>query len=123
MSPPESESREWDEEAGKGPAEPIADEAAESAVAVEAARTMIAAREKGEDIPDEALQQMMSALVKIYTVRFQEGCRTPPIRDPRNMPPTAVMVTCATMLRALNIEVFELAIWQAFTSGMGSKQE
>ena len=88
-----------------------------------AARVIIAAREKGEDIPDEALQQMMSALAKIYTVRFQEGCRTPPISDPRNMPPTAVMVTCASMLRALNIEVFELAIWQAFTSGMGSKQE
>jgi hypothetical protein len=119
MSPPEAEA--W-EQGGEGPAEQIADEAAESAKAVEAAREIIAAREKGEDIPDATLQRMMAALTKIYTVRFQEGCRTPPISDPRNMPPTAVMVTCANMLRALNIEVFELAIWQAFSSGMGSKQ-
>lgn len=119
MSPPEQAR---DEDIGEGPAEPIADEAAEQAAAVEAARALIAAREKGDDIPDEVLQRMMSALAKIYTVRFQEGCRTPPIWDPRNMPPTAVMVTCANMLRALNIEVFELAIWTAFSSGQGSKQ-
>jgi hypothetical protein len=119
MSPPEAEAR---EQGGEGPAEQIADEAAESALAVAAAREIIAAREKGEDIPDATLQRMMSALTKIYTVRFQEGCPTPPIADPRSMPPTAVMVTCANMLRALNIEVFELAIWQAFSSGQGSKQ-
>lgn len=118
MSSPETRER-----TGAGPADVICDEAAESAAAEAAARDLIAAREKGEDIPDEALQRLMSALVKIYAVRFQEGCRTPPISGPRNMPATAVMVTCAAMLRALNIEVFELAIWQAFSSGTGSKQE
>ena len=120
MSPPDAEPRE--DRGGEGPLEVIADEAAESAIAVAAAKEIIAARERGEDIPDPTLQRMMSALAKIYTVRFQEGCRTPPIADPRNMPPTAVMITCASMLRALNIEVFELAIWQAFSSGQGSKQ-
>ena len=123
MSPPESESRDWDEEAGEGPADLIADEAEESALAEQAARALIAARDRGEEISPEIIQQLLTPLIKIYTVRFQSGDRSPPLYDPRNVPPTAVMVTCASMLRALNIEVFELAIWQAFTSGMGSKQD
>jgi hypothetical protein len=123
MSPPESESQDWDEETGEGPADLIADEAEESALAEQAARALIAARDRGEDISPEIIQQLLTPLIKIYTVRFQSGDRSLPLYDPRNVPPTAVMVTCASMLRALNIEVFELAIWQAFTSGMGSKQE
>ena len=123
MSPPESESQDWDEETGEGPADLIADEAEEAALAEQAARALIAARDRGEEISPEIIQQLLTPLIKIYTVRFQSGDRSPPLYDARNVPPTAVMVTCASMLRALNIEVFELAIWQAFTSGMGSKQE
>jgi hypothetical protein len=121
MSPPEPESRDWEEE-GEGPADLIADEAEESALAEQAARALIAARERGEEISPEIVRQLLTPLIKLYTVRFQAGERESPLYDPRNVPPTAVMVTCANMLRALNIEVFELAIWQAFSSGQGSKQ-
>ena len=118
MSPPEP--AEGDD--GGGPADLIADEAEEAAALEAAARALIAARERGEEIPREVLQHMFAALAKLYAVQFQSGDRWWPFEQRRAMPATAVMILCNAMLRAINSETFELAIWQAFSGNVSPPQ-
>jgi hypothetical protein len=105
-----------------GPADQIADERAESATLVAAARTLVAAHDRGEEVSDEALQAILAPLIKLYAVRFQAGDRFWPFGSRRGMPATAVMILCNAMLRAINSETFELAIWQAFSGDVAPPQ-
>ncbi len=114
MSPPEP--------ATSGPADQIADEAVESAALEAAARALVAARDRGEEVSAEAIQQILAPLAKIYAVRFQAGDRFWPFANGRGMPATAVMILCNAMLRNINSETFELAIWQAFSGDVAPPQ-
>ena len=51
------------------------------------------------------------------TVRFQEGERWDPFVNGRGMPVTSVMIMSTAMLQAVNIELFELGMWQAWSGG------
>lgn len=72
---------------------------------------------EGERLPQEAIQQGLTALTKLYTVRFQEGERWDPFVNGRTMPVTSVMIMSTAMLKAVNIELFELGMWQAWSGG------
>jgi len=65
--------------------------------------------------PDELVREGLTALTKLYTVKFQVGERWSPFVDDRAMPATAVMIMCTAMLRAVNVELFELGMWQAWS--------
>lgn len=69
----------------------------------------------GDAVPHEVMQDGISALIKLYTLHQQLGDVFPPFADGRAMPPTCVMVTASAMLRAINIEPFELGLWQALS--------
>ena len=71
--------------------------------------------EEGEEPPDALIQEGLTALTKLYTVKFQIGERWSPFVDDRAMPATAVMIMCTAMLRAVNVELFELGMWQAWS--------
>lgn len=71
--------------------------------------------EEGAQIPDEMVQQALTALVRLYTVKFQTGERWPPFAPGKPMPATAVMIMATAMLRAVNVEVFELGLWQSWS--------
>ena len=73
------------------------------------------ALEKGSEPPDELIQEGLTALTRLYTVKFQVGERWSPFDDDRAMPATAVMIMCTAMLRAVNVELFELGMWQAWS--------
>ena len=75
----------------------------------------ISALKDGEEISDEMVQQAMTALVRLYTVKFQLGERWPPFAPGKPMPATAVMIMSSAMLRAANVEVFELGLWQSWS--------
>ncbi len=105
-----------------GPADQIADEAAETEALAAAARAVVDAHARGEAISDEVLQAMFAPLAKLYAVRFQAGDRFWPFAERRAMPATAVMILCNSMLRAINSETFELAIWQAFSGNVAPPQ-
>ena len=71
--------------------------------------------EDGKEPPDELVQEGITALTRLYTVKFQVGERWSPFLDDRMMPPTAVMIMSTAMLRAVNVELFELGMWQAWS--------
>ena len=71
----------------------------------------------GEAPSQEMIQEGLDALTKLYTVRFQEGERWDPFPNGRAMPVTSVMIMTTAMLQAVNIELFELGMWQAWSSG------
>lgn len=70
---------------------------------------------KGEPIPDEVVQEGMTALVRLYAVKFQLGERWSPFAPGRPVPATAAMIMSTSMLRAVNVEIFELGMWQAWS--------
>ncbi|MEX2454519.1 MAG: hypothetical protein WD470_07435 [Rhodospirillaceae bacterium] len=72
---------------------------------------------EGQSPDPEMLQQGLTALTKLYTVRFQEGERFDPFTHGRTMPVTSVMIMSTAMLKAVNIELFELGMWQAWSGG------
>ena len=71
----------------------------------------------GETPTPEMIQEGLDALTKLYTVRFQEGERWDPFPNGRGMPVTSVMIMSTAMLQAVSIELFELGMWQAWSSG------
>ena len=66
---------------------------------------------------EEMIQQGLTILTKLYTVRFQEGERWDPFTNGRAMPVTSVMIMTTAMLQSVNIELFELGMWQAWSGG------
>ena len=70
---------------------------------------------EGEPIPNEVIQQGMTALVRLYAVKFQLGERWAPFPDNNTVPATAAMIMCTAMMRAVNVEVFELGMWQSWS--------
>ena len=71
--------------------------------------------EGGEEPPDALIQEGLTALTRLYTVKFQIGERWSPFVDDRAMPATAVMIMSTAMLRAVNVELFEVGMWQAWS--------
>lgn len=71
----------------------------------------------GETPPPEMIQQGLTALTKLYTVRHQEGERLDPFVHGRTMPVTSVMIMTTAMLQSVKIELFELGMWQAWSGG------
>ena len=62
-------------------------------------------------------QRALTALCKIYTVHYQAGGRYAPFVGVRGIPPTVAMVMASQMLKAVNVELFELGMWQAWSRG------
>ena len=68
-----------------------------------------------KDLPDALVQQGLAALVRLYTVKFQVGERWPPFSQDQRMPATSVMIMTTSMCRAVNVELFELGMWQSWS--------
>ncbi len=92
----------------------LADVGEETAKLRAFAEKMLALDDDAEP-PDELIREGLTALTKLYTVKFQVGERWSPFVDDRAMPATAVMIMCTAMLRAVNVELFELGMWQAWS--------
>ncbi len=92
----------------------LADVGEETAVLRQLAQRILDQPE-GEELPDELVQQAFTAMTRLYTVKFQMGERWPPFVNDREMPATAVMIMSTAMLRAVNLELFELGMWQAWS--------
>jgi hypothetical protein len=72
---------------------------------------------KGETdiISAEALQALMGALCKSYAAEVEGGKPILPLGQRTAVSPTEVMVTASGLLKAANLAVFELGMWQSWT--------
>lgn len=89
-----------------------------SAMAQELARDLEAALRNGqaELLAPEAIQALMAALLKTYTAQIQgQGDYFPPLASVMSVTPTDVMVTASALLKAADLQVFELGMWQSWT--------
>jgi hypothetical protein len=65
-------------------------------------------------LPSDALQALIAAACRVYTARTEAGEQFTPV--PRNsISATDVMVTASGLLRAVDLAVFELGMWQSWT--------
>jgi hypothetical protein len=63
----------------------------------------------------EAMQTLMGALCRVYSAQVEGGAKFTPIAEGQVVSPTGVMVTASGLLRAANLAVFELGMWQSWT--------
>lgn len=96
--------------------DPLANVDVETEKLKELARKILEVPE-GKSLSNEMVQEGLGALTRLYTVRFQEGERFDPFANGRGMPVTSVMIMSTAMLQAVNIELFELGMWQAWSGG------
>jgi hypothetical protein len=71
---------------------------------------------KSEDaLSVEAMQTLMGALCRVYSAQVESGAKFTPIPEGQVVSPTGVMLTASGLLRAANLAVFELGMWQSWT--------
>jgi hypothetical protein len=93
------------------PASALSDETVRLAATIE--RDLSAGRL--DALSPQALQALMSAGCKAYAAQVEAGRDLLPFGQRNNVSPTDVMVTASGLLRAVNLAVFELGMWQSWT--------
>jgi hypothetical protein len=63
----------------------------------------------------EAMQTLMGALCRVYSAQVEGGAKFTPIAQGQVVSPTGVMLMASGLLRAANLAVFELGMWQSWT--------
>jgi hypothetical protein len=63
----------------------------------------------------DAMQALMGTLCRVYAAQVEAGANFTPIAEGQVVSPTGVMVTASGLLRAANLAVFELGMWQSWT--------
>jgi hypothetical protein len=87
-----------------------------SADAIKLADEIERAFKKSDDaLSEEAMQKLMGALCRVYAAQVENGARYTPIPEGQAVNPTGVMVTASGLLKAANLAVFELGMWQSWT--------
>jgi hypothetical protein len=66
-------------------------------------------------IPDDAMRNLMTALIKVYSAKFDEGQRPALLAADSGVSATAVLVTTSALMKASNLEIFELGMWQSWS--------
>jgi hypothetical protein len=75
----------------------------------------VAASGEASSFPDDTMRQLTAALVKIYAAKFDEGQRPALIDADGGVSATAVLVTTSALMKASNLEIFELGMWQSWS--------
>lgn len=66
-------------------------------------------------IQPHALQALMAALCKIYAAKDEVGERYPVLSGRGAVTGTDVMIVCGALLKAVDLQVFELGMWQSWS--------
>jgi len=70
---------------------------------------------KADLLAPEALQALMAALCRSYAAQVEAGGTFMPLNTRSRVTATDIMVTASKLLRAGNLQVFELGMWQSWT--------
>jgi|HubBroStandDraft_6_1064221.scaffolds.fasta_scaffold1162372_2 hypothetical protein len=60
----------------------------------------------------ETLQKLMTAACRLYSAQSEAGSQVLPVGE---ITPTDIMITASGLMRAGNLAVFELGMWQSWT--------
>jgi hypothetical protein len=99
------------------PASKIANGATGSAEAKRLAAELERALASGRRdlLSTEALQALMAAVCKTYAAQIEAGEQLLPLAQRGGATATDVMITASGLLKAANLAVFELGMWQSWT--------
>jgi hypothetical protein len=91
----------------------------ESAEAIKLAEVIEAKLAAGEldVLTPQAMQTLMATLVKLYSASAEAGERYPILEGRMAVTGTDAMIVCGALLKAVDLQVFELGMWQSW-SGM-----
>ncbi len=70
---------------------------------------------RADALSPEALQALIAVACRMYSVRTEGGEKFSALPDRSPVMDTDVMVMASALLRAVNLEVFELGMWQSWT--------
>ncbi len=80
------------------------------------AARLMAAAENPDTVADESLQKLLAASVKLYGAKNVDGIKLRAFaQGGGGVTATDVMLTTTAMLHAVNVQMFELGMWQAFS--------
>jgi hypothetical protein len=68
-----------------------------------------------DTLTPQAFQTLMAALCKSYGTQLEAGASFLPVADRNSVTPTEIMTTTSSLLKAANLAVFELGMWQSWT--------
>ena len=67
------------------------------------------------DVPDEAVQQLLLAAVRLFSAKRDQGGKLAAFPD-GSVTATDVAVTAVAMTQVVNLELFELALWHGWSN-------
>ena len=73
------------------------------------------------DVSDASLAQLFAIVVKLYGAKAQLGNPPPPFARNSGITPQDVMIGATGMLEGVNVPLFDLALWQSWSS-VGKRQ-
>lgn len=80
-----------------------------------AAEVLAAGVDDPDRIPDAELRALMANLVRLYAAKAENGMRTPLPPDAGGVTVTETMIAVTDLLHAVNVQLFELSMWQAMS--------
>ena len=70
---------------------------------------------RSDTLTPQAFQALMAAMCKSYGTQLEAGAQFLPLANQTSASPTEVMTTTSALLKAANLAVFELGMWQSWT--------
>jgi hypothetical protein len=102
--------------AAQGPGKTATNGSASAEATALAARIEHDLREgRSDTLTPQAFQALMAALCKSYGTQLEAGAQFLPLASQTSASPTEVMTTTSALLKAANLAVFELGMWQSWT--------
>jgi hypothetical protein len=80
-----------------------------------AAAALGAALENPDQVADADLRTIIANAARLYAVKAADGMRTPLPPDNGGVTIDDTMILATDLLHALNVQLFELSMWQAMT--------
>jgi hypothetical protein len=72
-----------------------------------------------DTLSDAEVQELLARAVRLYAERAEERGGLSAFPSEQSVTATEVMVTVTAMLKAVNLQVFELGMWQSWAGNQG----
>jgi hypothetical protein len=93
-----------------------ADDAADAIASAVASLNGALSADRLDHLPSDLVQKLMAATIRAYSAKVQAGEQFLPYDERTGrVAPTDVMITASGLLKAADLQVFELGMWQSYT--------